>query len=193
MNRIKFRNNLSNTLKLSRERAELSQKEMAQKLNVSERTIQNWESGYSEPLFSQLFEWFEVLDIQPQPYLLTLLYQNEFMKDEIEFTDSDVDNTLIALLPGMSMQTKRELLYLFYGSHGSSPTSVLNMVTAHLHTQLRHRINVSEQIITNYEIAESMNEIIEPDHVRPDMNKLKNATQKAKEAILHKKDSYNTI
>lgn len=184
---------MSNVLSQTRYDAGISQQKMADMLSVSKKTIQNWESGYSEPLFSQLFMWFEVIDLQPQPYLLKLLYQNEFKKNTVDFTEKDVDNALIALLPSMSVELKKEILYLFYGRHGSSPDSVMEMVTAHLHTPLRHRINISEEIITNYEIAYSMGEVIEPKEAVPDIEKLKKATSNARDAILKKKNSYNTL
>lgn len=193
MNSKKLRQNLSEVLSQTRYDAGLSQQEMAKRLNVSKKTIQNWESGYSEPLFSQLFLWLEAIELQPQPYLLKLLYQNEFKKNTIDFTEKDVDNALIALLPSMTTELKKEILFLFNGRHGSSPDSVMEMVTAHLHTELRHRINVSEQVITNYEIADSMGELIQPDEAIPDMNKLKKATIKARDAILNRKNSYNTF
>lgn len=189
----KLRQNLASILEQTRYDSHISQREMADRLHVSKKTIQNWESGYSEPLFSQLYMWFEVLGIQPQPYLLQLLYQDEFNKKTIDFSQKDVDNALIALLPSMSLEEKKEILYLFYGSHGSSPESVMELIAAHLHTPLRNRINVSEQVITNYEIAEKMNELIHPDEALPDMSKLKKATSKARDAILHRKNSYNTI
>lgn len=193
MNRNFFRDNLSNVLKECRESSGITQKEMANRLGVGERTIQNWESGYSEPLASQLKEWFEALSVQPQPYLIQLLYQDELKLDDEIFTDSNIDTALTALLSSMSMHTKKELLYLFYGSHGSSPECVIHMVTAHLHTPLRNRINVSEQIITNYEIADAKGEIIEPDYIRPNMVMLNEATQRARKSIINNKDSYNTI
>lgn len=193
MNKTKFRDDVSYLLKASRLHADVSQKELASIMGVSERTIQNWESGYSTPLVEQLFEWFEALKVQPEPYMLRLLHSDEFVKEHDQFTDSDVDKALIVLLSELSISSKRELLYLFYGNHGSSPTSVLDMITAHLHTQLRHRINVSEQIITNYEIADAMNEVIEGNHIRPNMERLKKATSNARNAILNQKQSYNTI
>ena len=189
----KLRQNLASILEQTRYDAHISQREMADRLHVSKKTIQNWESGYSEPLFSQLYMWFEVLELQPQPYLLQLLYQNEFKKNTIEFSKKDVDNALIALLPSMSLEEKKEILYLFYGSHGSSPESVMELIAAHLHTPLRNRINVSEQVITNYEIAEKMGELIHSEEALPNMNNLKKATSKARDAILHRKNSYNTI
>lgn len=193
MDKIKFREIVSKQLRNSRWQADLTQSDMAKKLNVSLRTVHNWESGYSTPLVEQIFEWFEVLKIQPQPYIIQLLHAEHFNKPDTKFNDKDVDDALMALLPDMSIETKRKMLYLFYGSHGSSPESVIDMITAHLHTDLRYRINVAETIITNYEIADAKNEVIEPNHIRPDLVKLKKATSNARDAILKNKKSYYNI
>ncbi len=42
-------NNFANNLKSLRYQYNLSQKDLAQKLNVSHKTISHWESGYTEP------------------------------------------------------------------------------------------------------------------------------------------------
>ena len=44
------------TLKAARINAKLTQKEMAQKLGVSNTTVNNWENGDTEPTLTQLRE-----------------------------------------------------------------------------------------------------------------------------------------
>ena len=43
-----------NTLKELRVEAGLTQKELADKLNISVKTVSHWETGYCEPSISQL-------------------------------------------------------------------------------------------------------------------------------------------
>lgn len=42
-------NHFSNNLKTLRNQYKISQKELADKLNVSYKTISHWENGYTEP------------------------------------------------------------------------------------------------------------------------------------------------
>ena len=48
-------------LKLLRKLKNLSQQELAEKLNVSFKTISHWEMGYSEPSLSLLVKLREIL------------------------------------------------------------------------------------------------------------------------------------
>ena len=51
------------SLKLCRERHELSQRELSQKLGISERTLQRYESGESEPTISIIIKLSEIYDM----------------------------------------------------------------------------------------------------------------------------------
>lgn len=56
-------NNFGSNLKNLRNQANLSQMDIAKKLNVSYKSVSHWESGYSEPsidILMQLKEIFEV-------------------------------------------------------------------------------------------------------------------------------------
>ena len=50
-------------MRLCRERYNYSQKELANKLNISERTIQRYEAGVSEPSISILLELSKLYEI----------------------------------------------------------------------------------------------------------------------------------
>ena len=45
---------LKNSLKLMRAERGLTQKDLADKLNISLKTISHWETGYTEPSLAQL-------------------------------------------------------------------------------------------------------------------------------------------
>lgn len=51
------------SLKAARVNADLTQKELAEKLNVTVDTVLNWESGKSEPKYSQLRQISELSGI----------------------------------------------------------------------------------------------------------------------------------
>lgn len=50
-------------MRLCRERYNYSQKELATKLNISERTLQRYEAGVSEPTLSVLLELSKIYEI----------------------------------------------------------------------------------------------------------------------------------
>ena len=56
-----MKNKFSENLKNLRMEANLSQKDIADKLNVSFKTISHWESGYSEPCIEVLLQLKEIL------------------------------------------------------------------------------------------------------------------------------------
>ena len=58
-----MKNKFSENLKNLRIESNLSQKEIAEKLNVSFKTISHWESGYSEPCIDVLLKLKEILGV----------------------------------------------------------------------------------------------------------------------------------
>ena len=172
----------------SREDAGKSQDYMAKALGVSKKTVQNWENGTSAPNQLKGFEWFHVLGLQPLPYYLRVLFPEQF-KDIQD--DKNVESALIACIKSASPEFKRKLLYMLAGKHGSSPIGIVELITAHLHTPLRNRLNIAENVKTNYEIAERKNELILPEHVPANINALSKAIVAAKESIIRAENSYS--
>lgn len=175
----------------SREDANKSQAYMAKKLDVSKKTVQNWESGVSCPSQEKGFEWFDALGVPPLPYYLNLLYKGVF--DVKPSSDDDrIELALLTAIKTLTPAEKRKIFYLLYGNHGSSPAGVLDLVTAYLHTPLMARLNVAANIISNYELAETYDYTVNPDNIRPDISFLINSYETAKQAVIDHKTSYFT-
>lgn len=184
MNRVEIADKFALMWRQSREDGGKSQSEMAKALGVSKKTIQNWEQGISCPNQLQGFMWFSVLGLQPLPYYLELLYDDEERKD--------LDSYLFTVIKAFPKDTKEKILYILSGEHGSSPRAVVEMVDAHLHTPLQSRYGTAWTVINNYDMSERTNVLINMDKAVPDMDFLKLATQKAMESII-KKDTMYTI
>lgn len=57
--KITFNENLKNI----RQNEKLSQKDLAEKLHISIKTISHWETGYTEPSLVQLIMLSKILDV----------------------------------------------------------------------------------------------------------------------------------
>ena len=177
--------------RVSRAQAGVSQDVIAKRLGVSKKTVQNWESGASCPSQVMGFRWFEELGIQPMPYYLSVLYPG-FGDVPAEPADKEVDVYLQKLLADLPARTQRQILYMLSGYHGSSVVGVMEMITAHLQTPLRDRVNVAQSIATNYDIAEANGRIRCPRHIQPNMELFEDMLVKGKEAVLSGKEEYTT-
>lgn len=186
------RKRLSRMLMLSRAESGMSQEKVALELGIAKKTVQNWERGISTPTLPQAIAWFRVMKVAAMPYFL------QFMFPEIEGTKSSLGNEeikkqLISLIEELPSEGVRQLMFLFYGNHGSSPRAVMNFVTAYLQMPLRERHNVDNLIYSSYEISSEKKTLTKKEHIMPDSDILKKALLKEKEAIVQGKDSYMVI
>lgn len=179
---------VSDMLKQSRYKADKSQSYMATALGVSRKTIQNWEDGTTAPDVVQLYEWFNALCMPPHPYILKILYPDV---DSNKFNDdAEMDKAIQVLARDLPMHEKRKLLFILEGRHGSSPTSVIDMMVANLQTPLRDRLNICQCIISNYEIAEDLDILTDKSAVRPSVEHLKSALASGIKAVQKRMNSY---
>lgn len=56
------KNSIANRLKIARQHGNFSQEEIAEKLNVNQRTISNWENSISEPSIDNLTKLTQILN-----------------------------------------------------------------------------------------------------------------------------------
>lgn len=176
----------------SRADSGLTQKEVAARMQISRTTVQNWESGYSCPSQAEGFAWFQALGLQPLPYYLELLYP-EFERISSADDDDRISSALISAIRDLPPDTKRKILYVLYGDHGSSPLAILELITAHLQTPLRARLTVAETIRTNYEVAEATGTLARPEHIQPNISVLEDAYLSGKDAVKHGKNGYTAL
>lgn len=183
---------VAEALRATRNEIGKSQEYIAFELGVTRRTIQNWENGVSEPSIGQAITWFKILGKNPLPYLLQCTYQD---MDKISHNDDDdkILSALIQLINDLPAEGVRQLMYLFFGNHGSSPRAILQMVTAHLQTPMKDRIAQGQLIATNYEIAARTDNLMHPEHIQPDLEYLNAAIETAKLSVERNAKEYSTI
>lgn len=180
---------LSEMLMLSRAESGMSQEKVAFELGIAKKTVQNWERGVSSPTLPQAIEWFRAMNVAAMPYLIQFIFpdtKNISAKDD----DEKIRKSLISIIDTLPPEGIRQLLYLFYGDHGSSPRATVNLMTAHLQTPLRDRYNHAAMIMNDYKISEDKAQTSRPDHIQPDMALLEKSLKAAREAVVNNRDSY---
>lgn len=183
---------LGNMLCQARYDSGKSQEQIAKQMGVARRTIQNWEYGYASPDVAKCLDYFDACGVQPLPYFLKLFYA-EFDKLTSKSNDKDIENALIQRIKACSPAEKRKLLFIIYGDHGSSTHGIIEMTVAHLHVSLKDRLNICQQIILNYKIAEKHGKLVKTEHVLPDMKFLQQAFDNAMESVIEGKESYSNV
>ena len=183
---------IAEALRTTRHESGRSQEYMALELGVARRTILNWENGISEPSIGQTISWFKLVGKNPIPFLLQCTYPD---MNNISPADNDAKilASLMQLINDLPAEGVRQLMYLFFGDHGSSPRAVLQMINAHLQTPMKDRIAHGQLIATNYEIAKRTGTLAQPNHIQPDADYLNAAIETAKKAVEKSAKEYSTI
>lgn len=188
MNKTETLDKMADMLRSSRYASGKSQEYMAKALGVSKRTVQNWEDGVSCPTIAAAYDWFNILRMPPQPYLLSILYPD---MDNINFDpDKNIDSVLRKIIQDLPIHTKKKLLFILSGKHGSSPISVIDMMVANLQTPLRDRLNICQNILINYEISQSLGQLTDEESVHPSIDNLTSALKHGMTAVRERKNSY---
>lgn len=177
----------------SRADAEVSQEYVAIGVGVSRKTVQNWEKGISSPDLFQASEWFNVLGLNPLPYFLDYIFPEKV--DGIKASDEDrrVEEALTHLISQLPASGKRQLLYMLYGHHGSSPNAVLNLMNAHLQTPLKDRVVHAAMIVEDYELEKSLGNLVSPANVQPDVKMLRISMDNARVTVEKHRSGYHLI
>lgn len=180
---------LARTLRETRMKKAYSQERIALEMGIARKTVQNWERGSSAPSIEQAIEWFRILEISPLPYLFQYVYPD---MEKISASDDDkrMRVSLLTMLAELPPEGIRQLLYLFYGDHGSSPRAILNLMTAHLQTPIRDRVVASHVILKNYEMSRKKDENTSKEHIHPDVDLLRDAISRGEDAVVHNRETY---
>lgn len=153
--------------------AGLSQREMAIALNRGERTVQSWEKGISSPDSDEVFDWCSACGVSPVSVFMEMIHPELYTVPDDGKTDEELDTELCRLVVNLPPLTKRLLLFILKGNHGSSPPAVISEVAANLHCPLNNRVSVCGTIIDQYNFAQNMGLDPCPDAPQPPIDDLK--------------------
>lgn len=182
-----------NMLAKSRNDVGKTQRYMAQALQRSVNTIQNWEAGISEPGYRTLEKWFDTLGLNMDSYILEYKYR-EFT-DAIDKTDLDAIKKCIYLYIDTQFSDRDflQLAYCMFGNTGSSWHEQLNMLTAHNHCTMKSRVNVCRLVLDSYLMEYERGELIGTGQIAPDIETLAVALEKGKRAASGNQNGYTMV
>lgn len=165
---------------------------MAKAMNVSVKTVQNWESGITCPSQTQTFDWFVKLGVQPLPYYLDYLYP-DLKKMSADAPVEDIDKALCEVIEQLSLPMKQRLLYILSGKHGSSVAALLELTAVYLALPLHGRIVVTDIVLSKFKLDGMSNDLHTADTMPPDIDLIVKAVERATSAMLDGKDNYTAL
>ena len=189
MNDVELRERIASLLRLSRDKAGMSQDAVAKRIGVSKRTVQNWESCMSTPDVREIMQWFDAIDIPIYPYMLRLS-SPERANITAGSTDVDVRAAMLRLIQNMDVHSMRKNFFEMFGEHGTAPDGMGEVKTAYLHLPMDVKVGIAEIISTQFEICQAQGRLVQQDHVMPDIDNLKRYISAAKKAVIEGKETY---
>lgn len=192
MTEQEFDERLSIYLAACREKAGLSQSDLAKKIGVSRRTVQSWEAMESFPRFSKIMRWLSVCRQNPVHALLTIASPS---MDSVTSVDGlpRIEMALGDRIKSLSDSEKRGLMFILFAKHGSSVFSFIQLCVAYLHCPMHDRQLIASLVINAYRTAEEKGNLVSPDEIRPNLEDLVNAYEAGRQAYIRDEDSYTTI
>lgn len=164
---------------------------MAKAMNVSVKTVQNWETGVTCPSQTETFDWFIKLGVQPLPYYLDYLYP-DLKEITADSPVEDIDNALREVTEQLSMPMKQRMLYILSGKHGSSVAALLELTAAYLALPLHGRIVITDIVLNKYKL-DGMSTDLHTDAIPPDIDLIVKAVERATSAMLDGKENYTAL
>ena len=161
--------------------ADRSQESMSLAMGVSKATIGNWEKGTSVPNMNQTLRWFKECNLNPFPYMLRYVFPESFTRSSN--APEDMRKSLHAYIDSMPDEMLEQLCYIAFGQHGSSSFSVIQMMSAHLHADMKSRVAQARLVKENYEMCMVTNTLTCPNEALPDMAILEDGIVQGKKAV----------
>lgn len=164
---------IGKALAKARVSAGLSQTEIARRIEKGERTVQSWEKGCTSPDSDEIMDWCTACGVSPIAVFMEVLHPELYKEADNKKPDAAVDQELQMLVQALPPLTKRLLLFVLKGRHGSSPPAVISEIAANLHCPLNNRASVCGTIIDQYTYAQIAGLDPCPDAPHPPIDDLK--------------------
>lgn len=176
----------------ARKRSGQSQEELAERLNVSPRTVQRLENAERAPTLDDFLEWYRALGMNWFRDVLRLA--NPELYSVFDGSTADVEqrrNGLFKYLADCPPGEVDKLAFLIFGQHGSDWPSMLDEYTANAHCSMRSRAAVCRLVIENYELEAATGDLIDPETAKPNIGNLRSAHIAGQKAAQLKRSEYS--
>lgn len=180
-------NIVSGILLQSRLDAGVSRKDLAKALGKTERTIQNWESGFS-PSFLDVCMWFSAIEKPAWSYIQNAIYNHK--TNNYDSYAEECRQELIEYFSAADIIEIRKVSFAIMGDHGSNWLAMLEALLEHVCSPLAQRVISARSILISYSIESQHTEIIATENILPDLENLRRCIELGTEAAKAGKNSY---
>lgn len=178
---------VSGILLRARQDADVSRKDLAKALGKTERTIQNWESGFN-PSFLDICMWFQAIEKSAWAYIQCSIYNHD-----VHYTDTYAEACRKELLQYFStaeISEVRKVCYIIMGKHGSNWHAMLEALFEHVCSPLAQRVISARSILISYSVDGQHTELVATGNILPDLDNLRKCINLGTEAAKLGRESY---
>ena len=169
-----YRGRIARSLVNARESADVSQRELAERLGRDKRTVQKWESGEMKISMEDFLEIFDALHVAVEPYSKWIRHPELFPNGLADINKFNHDKRRSALVHYYGRQASpvevEQEYYILFADHGSDYYGMRQQRIANLQTPLRDRRRICGQIIGNYYEARELGALTDPNGPQPNMD-----------------------
>lgn len=169
-----YRGRIARSLVNARESADVSQRELAERLGRDKRTVQKWESGEMKISMEDFLEIFDALHVAMEPYSKWIRHPELFPNGLADINKFNHDKRRSALVHYYGRQASpvevEQEYYILFADHGSDYYGMRQQRIANLQTPLRDRRRICGQIIGNYYEARELGALTDPNGPQPNMD-----------------------
>lgn len=174
-----------------RAKADLSRREMSEKIGFSESTIKAWESGDGSPTLSVMLAWFDVTGCNMFRSLLNFLWPDTFAALSANSGADDLRRALSLYINEIAGEIEvQRLCHIMFQGSSQDWNDLLELYCAYAHLTLLKRHHVVEMIHMAYDICTANHTakplpFADPEHVL-----VQGAISAAKKLILNNNSGY---
>ena len=169
-----YRGRIARSLVSARESADVSQRELAERLGRDKRTVQKWESGEMKISMEDFLEIFDALHVAVEPYSKWIRHPELFPNG----------------LADINKFNHEQEYYILFADHGSDYYGMRQQRIANLQTPLRDRRRICGQIIGNYYEARELGALTDPNGPQPNMDILLACYRASAESVRNGSNRY---
>ena len=192
-----YRGRIARSLVSARESADVSQRELAERLGHDKRTVQKWESGEMKISLEDFLEIFDALHVAVEPYSKWIRHPELFPNGLSDILQYSTDKKRAVLgdfycRQASPLEVEQEYYFLF-ADHGSDYHGMYQQWMANLMTPLRDRKRICAQVIDNYTEAQATGTIADPDAPQPNMEVLKACYEASFQSVQQGENAYTVL